>query len=230
MRDFRSGALWLLGGLALVACGTVTHSSYLETKGFYVLYTVVHDVDAGVRGVAIFRDRGETGTPLELDQGDSVTIDDLAVTGVVSNSVQTYQVALDAGASHTFTLTRAGEDPVVKQVNEQATFAPTFADGGTSFTGGPGDSIVIAWSTLSGAKLTVVSTVNSGTACTGATLESVIDDPGSLTVNPYGLSPDGGACTLTLSFVRTTDATIGAPFFGGSLGTATSVDLGVTLQ
>jgi hypothetical protein len=239
MKRARRPALAVLLVAALGACGSLTHSSYLETAGFYVIYAVVRELDGTLRAVAVFQERGASGLALELDDGDSASVDEVALTrvdsagaepGFSSSLVVSYEASVDAGLTHQFTLTRDGEDAVVKGVDDPPAFSPVFSDGGTSLTASPGTVVTLTWTAVSGATITVVETVTSGSACLSQTLGAGLSDTGTLSFAPTTLSTDGGACALTLQLVRTDDTAIGTPFNGGFLRTVAVAQTSVTLQ
>jgi hypothetical protein len=211
------------------ACRPVTHSSYLDTKGLYVTYTVTRGVDAHLKGAAVFRDRDETGTPLVLDVGDDPSVDGQALVSTTVGTVPTYVATLDGGFTHHFMLARTGEDAVVKDLDDPPGFAPGFLDGGTAFVGAATSTVSLQWTAVAGAKVTIATHVASG-GCAAYTVASEIDDPGGVTFGALALSPDGGPCVLSIDLERTTSAAIGAPFHGGSLGTSASVSTSVNLQ
>jgi hypothetical protein len=239
MKRARRPALAVLLVAALGACGTSTHSSYLETAGFYVIYAVVRELDGTLRAVAVYQERGASGLALVLDDGDSASVDDQPLTrvdsagaepGFSSDLVVSYEGGVDAGLTHHFTLTRSGEDPVVKDVDDPAVFSPVFSDGGTDLTASPGTVVTLTWTAVSGATITAAETVTSGSACLTQTLASGLSDTGTISFAPTTLSTDGGACVLTLQLVRTDDTAIGSPFHGGYLRTVAVSQTSVTLQ
>jgi len=224
---------------ALAACGTVTHSSYLETGGFYVVYAVVRELDGTLRAVSVFKDRGDNGLALDLDDGDAVTIDGLtpgkvsnggSEAGFSSSLVVSYEADVDAGVAHQFTLTRTGEDPITKEVDDPPVFAPVFSDGGTNLTAGVADTVTLTWTAQSGATVTITNTVTSGSACASSTLVTGLSDTGTVSIAGTAISTDGGACAMTFTLVRTDDTTIGTPFHGGALRTVAVAETAVTLQ
>jgi hypothetical protein len=239
MTRARTPALAVLLVAALGACGTITHSSYLETAGFYVIYALVRELDGTLRAVAVFRERAESGVTLELDDGDSASVDELALArvdgagaeaGFSSTLVVSYEATVDAGLTHHFALSRTGEAPVVKDLADPPAFAPVFGDGGTSLTAAPGTVVTLTWAAVSGAKISVAETVSAGSACASQTLASGLSDTGTLSFAPTTLSTDGGACALTLQLTRIEDTAIGSPFHGGTLRTVALAQTSVTLQ
>lgn len=68
------GFLGVVGILIICSCSK-TESSYVETEGFYVSYSVVGNNQNSATCTVTFQVGGPTGTYLDLSSGDSITCD-----------------------------------------------------------------------------------------------------------------------------------------------------------
>lgn len=234
----------LCGAVAVLAaaCSSTTHSTNLDTAGFYVTYTLVSAEGRPGRAVAEFRVLDEEGSDLELVGGDAIAVDGRPLLRVDDSVVGDelalmpwaplrYEVEVGGRARHIFTLVRDGEAAMSRPLDEVAAPAPTL--GGTAMaTARYTDPLTVIWAPLAGSTVRVVATATDTAHCSSPTLVESTADVGSYALDAARLHPAGDAtgCTFRVTVVRTRSEPMDAPFHGGAVRTIASGSLELTLR
>jgi hypothetical protein len=218
-------ALLLLPALS-GGCGA-PRSSLLDTAGFYVVYTVVHEEGSEPIALADFRDRDEKGSSLELVDGDRATVDDVVFVGrdfaqlppgAVRDESFSYFAKIAPAPSHRFSLFRDGE-PKTLHVIEAVEPPSAMIDGAKRATAKVGAPVLLTWSKLSGTKVSIALNAKGSADCRSKVLEPEPEDRGFYVIDTSTLraAESSATCTFDIRLTRRKEAPIGQPFFGGVL-------------
>ena len=218
-------ALGLL--LAATGCGS-PRSSYLDTGGFYVTYTVIHDEGSETLALADFRDRGEDGSSLELVDGDRATVDDVLLLPKASEQQPESETAKDQTFSylarvapaptHRFSLLREGEPKTVHVVTEVPAPGATI-EGAKRATAEYPKPVLLTWTKVPGTKITISVTSDDAANCNSLVLEPDSEDQGFYVIDTKTLrvTDKSVGCSFAIRVTRRKESPIGEPFIGGVL-------------
>ncbi|MCJ8278243.1 MAG: hypothetical protein HRT44_03895 [Bdellovibrionales bacterium] len=194
MTKFSNLCFWLsVSVLSLVGCST-TESENINTEGFYAVYTLTEDA-GGTRGDVIFYVGGETGTVIQLSDGDSVTCN-----GNTLNENQDFIGriyywgscgALGVGNKYTFVFTRQVDDGDNEVYTSTVTMpsAVSISSPWDSATFTRGQTIPVTWNAGVGGDTVSVSISGSGQSADSTGTARYVSGDGSLA--------DDGSHTLT---------------------------------
>jgi hypothetical protein len=214
-------ALLLLSQLGCAA----PRSSLLDTAGFYVVYTVVHNEGEEPIALADFRDRGEKGSSLELVDGDRATVDDVVLVpkeqlpaDAVRDESFSYFAKVAPAPSHRFSLLRDGE-PKTLHVVEAVPFPSATIDGSKRATARVPDPVLLTWSKVPGTRVSIALIPKGSADCRSKVLEPEPEDRGFYVIDTTTLraAESTATCTFEVRLTRRRESPIGGPFFGGLL-------------
>lgn len=221
----RTPPLAVLALFALTACGP-TKSIYLDTAGIHPEYSLVKDGASPLRAVALFRAYDAEGDLLTLVDGDEIAIDGEKVE---PTSGDRYERLVPDAPSHSFTFSRADEQPVTHTIETSPPFKPEVSPPSAASL-----APLLVWERDDGSTFNVSATWANTNQSTCPSLPPVENrnDLGSLRLDFANLAPDlrDAQCTYTLQFTRSETASIGAPFGGGSLHTESTAKLVLQVQ
>lgn len=217
----RHGALLL--PLVALGCGT-PRSSYLDTAGFYVTYTVIHDEGSEPIALADFRDRGEGGGALDLVDGDQATVDDVLMTPKDGAQLPEhdesfgYFARVVTAPAHRFSLLRNGESKTVHVVDEVPPPTATI-EGSKRATAEAPAPVLVTWPKMPGTRISISIASDDRTNCRSLELVPDADDQGFYVIDSKTLRVEGSkaSCSFVIRVTRRKESPIGAPFIGGTL-------------
>jgi hypothetical protein len=231
--------------LGLLAFGTFTlscaktDSSNVKTAAFYAEYAIKSSTANSSSAVCSASFRVESGgTFLDLNNGDRVTCNGLAMTRTELLGIVNYSVSLPAtvGGTYTFILTRSGEAPYTATVTLPEIVVPTAPSVGSVFL--KGNVLSVSWTPSENATDSMIlstSKVTSGDSkCPDI---AAFDDSapesgvGSFTSSQMSLPVNGasGACGMDIIFQRRRAGTMPSGLKGSIFGIQES-SVGITLN
>jgi hypothetical protein len=207
-------------------CSTSTRSSNVRTRGFFVEYTLVARPNQATVARAQIRVEGESGTALELVDGDALACDGVPLLRSAEEKITpTYVATLPADKPlHTFVLSRAGEADASESVPAPAPLQIT----NDPLDGTYASLLRVSWGTpASTAKVSVKATSEDTKKCAGKTLADAVADTGSFVFAGAMLEPADKStpdCTYALEVTREETSPASATVVAGGKLVARGVD------
>ncbi len=201
----------------LAACGTSTKSTYVETRGFYVTYTIAQRPSGAPLASAEFQVGDASGTHLELVSGDAVSCDGIPLPPEMSRLYPTYAAEVPAGKpSYAFVLTRPGEADTAASVAAPPLFV---------LTSGPLDagysaSLTLTWRSGGATGKVTIKATSTDVKCQAKTVAEAAPDTGSYVLAASSFLPLDKSkpdCSYVVELTRDEISTVGAPLAGGKL-------------
>ena len=231
--------------LSLLAIGTFTlscaktDSSNVKTTAFYAEYAIKSSTANSSSAVCSASFRVESGgTFLDLNNGDTVTCNGLAMTRTELFGIVNYSVNIPAtvGGTYTFILTRSGEAPYTASVTLPEIVVPTTPSAGSVLL--KGNALGVSWTPSGNSDdsmiLSTSKVISGDSKCPDIT---TFDDSapesgvGSFTAAQMSMPVNGtaGACGMNIIFQRRRAGTMPSGLNGSVFGIQES-SVGISLN